>query len=152
MKSTSKPTCPSCGAEVPPDAPCGYCLKCLFALGTAEPDSVAGATSPLLVTITTPFIRQFRWRRLLWTYLLPLVPLACWWDGIVSQLRAYSPAELQDLAEAVGAHTYCWRAGRVPIISNPGCLTNLIGYPDETERNCAFGFGEHRRQAVALPL
>src|SRR6266700_1828098 len=38
---TSKPTCPSCGAEVPPDAPRGYCLKCLFALGTAEPDSVA---------------------------------------------------------------------------------------------------------------
>src|SRR5207237_8379726 len=38
---TSKPTCPSCGAEVPPDAPQGYCLKCLFALGTAEPDSLA---------------------------------------------------------------------------------------------------------------
>jgi eukaryotic-like serine/threonine-protein kinase len=37
---TSKPVCPSCGAEVPPDAPRGYCLKCLFALGTAEPDSV----------------------------------------------------------------------------------------------------------------
>lgn len=86
---------------------------------------------PLLVAITTPFIRPFRWRRLLWTYLLPLVPLACWWDGIVSQLRAYSPTELQDLAEAVGAPTYCWRAGRVPIVSNPGCLTYLIGYPDE---------------------
>ncbi len=35
---TSKPTCPSCGAEVPPDAPRGYCLKCLFALGTAKPE------------------------------------------------------------------------------------------------------------------
>src|SRR5437899_12887322 len=43
---TSKPTCPSCGAEVPPDAPRGYCLKCLFALGTAEPESVAGPASP----------------------------------------------------------------------------------------------------------
>ena len=87
---------------------------------------------PLLVAITTPFIRPFRWRRLLWTYLLPLVPLACWWDGIVSQLRAYSPAELQDLAEAAGAPTYCWRAGRVPIVSSPGCLTYLIGYPTVT--------------------
>src|SRR6266498_3030000 len=35
---TSKPTCPRCGAEVPPDAPRGYCLKCLFALGTAKPE------------------------------------------------------------------------------------------------------------------
>jgi serine/threonine protein kinase len=38
---TSKPTCPRCGAEIPPDAPQGFCLKCLFALGTAEPDSPA---------------------------------------------------------------------------------------------------------------
>jgi hypothetical protein len=98
---------------------------------------------PLLVAILTPFIRPFRWQRLLWTYLLPLVPLACWWDGIVSQLRAYSPRELQDLAEAAGAHTYCWRAGRVPIVSNPGYLTYLIGHPQETERNGASNFGEH---------
>ena len=89
--------------------------------------------TPLLVAITTPFIRPFRWRRLLWTYLLPLVPLTCWWDGIVSQLRAYSPAELQDLAGAVGAPMYCWRAGRVPIGSTPGYLTYLIGYPDHPE-------------------
>jgi len=88
---------------------------------------------PLLVAITAPFIRPFRWRRLLWTYLLPLVPLACWWDGIVSQLRAYSPAELKGLAQAVGSHTYCWRSGRAPIVSNPGYLTYLIGYPDHTE-------------------
>jgi WD40 repeat protein/tRNA A-37 threonylcarbamoyl transferase component Bud32 len=33
---TSKPACPSCGAELPPDAVRGYCLKCLFALGTTE--------------------------------------------------------------------------------------------------------------------
>jgi len=84
---------------------------------------------PLLVAITTPFIRPFCWRRLLWTYLLPLVPLTCWWDGIMLQLRAYSPAELQDLAWAVRARTYYWRAGRVPIVSNPGCLRYLIGYP-----------------------
>ena len=43
---TSKPTCPSCGADVPPDAPRGYCLKCLFALGAAEPDSLPGTLSP----------------------------------------------------------------------------------------------------------
>lgn len=87
--------------------------------------------TPFIVAIATPFIRPFRWRRLLWTYLLPLVPLTCWWEGIVSALRAYSAKELEHLAEAVGAETYCWRTGRVPIISVPGYLTYLIGCPDE---------------------
>ena len=36
---TVKQICPGCGAEVPPDAPRGYCLRCLFALGTAEPEA-----------------------------------------------------------------------------------------------------------------
>jgi len=37
-QTTSKPICRSCGAEIPSDAPQGYCLKCLFALGTAKPE------------------------------------------------------------------------------------------------------------------
>ena len=32
------------------------------------------------------------------TYLLPAVPLMCLWDGVVSQLRAYWPDELLELA------------------------------------------------------
>jgi WD40 repeat protein/tRNA A-37 threonylcarbamoyl transferase component Bud32 len=44
IPSESKPACASCGAEIPPDAPHGCCLKCLFVLGTAEQ---AGASQPL---------------------------------------------------------------------------------------------------------
>jgi len=84
--------------------------------------------TPLMVWLTTPFIRPFRWRRLLWTYLIPLVPLTCWWDGIVSQLRAYTAAELEALAAEVGVDSFTWRAGRIPIGSAPGWLTYLIGY------------------------
>ena len=46
--------------------------------------------TPLFVWLVTPFMRPFLWQRLFWTYLLPLVPLTCLWDGIVSQLRAYT--------------------------------------------------------------
>ena len=86
--------------------------------------------TPLLVVLATPFIRPFRWRRLLWTYLLPLVPLTIWWDGIISQLRAYTPAEFERLAAAVGVENYSWRAGQVPLGSTPGRLTYLLGHPD----------------------
>lgn len=88
---------------------------------------------PLIVASTTPFIRPFSWKRLLWTYLVPLVPMTCWWDGMVSQFRAYSHKELLALANAREFKHYDWRAGRVPFGSAPGYMTYLIGYacPDE---------------------
>src|SRR5262244_2060471 len=55
--------------------------------------------TPLLVALATLFIRPFRCSRLVFTYLLPVIPLTCWWDGIVSHLRAYTAEELQRLAE-----------------------------------------------------
>ena len=85
--------------------------------------------TPLLVWVVTLFIRPFRWRRLLWTYLVPLVPLTCWWDGVVSQLRAYNVAELEELAGEVGVAGFTWKVGQVPIKSVPGRLTYLLGYP-----------------------
>jgi hypothetical protein len=83
--------------------------------------------TPLLVALATPFIRPFRWSRLFYTYLLPLVPLTCWWDGIVSQCRAYTPNELEALGVAADPSA-SWRAGRVPLGTVPSHLTYLIGY------------------------
>ncbi len=84
--------------------------------------------TPLFVALATPFIRPCRWRRLFWTYVVPLVPLTCWWDGIVSQLRAYTVAELERLAGDLAPDSYVWRTGRVPIPSTPGHITYLLGY------------------------
>jgi hypothetical protein len=83
--------------------------------------------TPLFVWLVTPFMRPFRWRRLLWTYPLPLVPLTCLWDGIVSQLRAYTLEELRQMCEGSGAMT--WEAGKIPIAKGRGRLTYLIGFP-----------------------
>ena len=85
--------------------------------------------TPLMVALATPFIRPFRWRRLLWTYVVPVVPLTCWWDGTVSMLRAYTVSELHQLANEVGVDEFSWRAGQVPVGSTPGKLTYLIGWP-----------------------
>ena len=85
---------------------------------------------PILVLLTTPFMRPFRWERLLFTYLIPLVPLTCFWDGFVSQLRAYTPDELGDLASSLGDAGYDWTAGKVSVSgSGPPNLTYLIGRP-----------------------
>lgn len=92
-------------------------------LGTAIPILLM----PLFVWLSTPFMRPMTWRRVLFTYPLPLVPLTCLWDGMVSQLRAYTIDELRDLGRAAGSMD--WRVGTVPIARGSGRLTYLVGAP-----------------------
>jgi hypothetical protein len=89
--------------------------------------------TPLIVLLATPLIRPFRWSRLFFTYIVPLAPLTIWWDGIISQLRAYNPAELEALARTVPVKNYRWRAGKVPIGTTPGHLTYLLGWATTKE-------------------
>lgn len=84
---------------------------------------------PLMVMLATPFLRPFRWSRLFWTYVVPLVPVVCLWDGVASQFRAYTVAELESLAETVAVEGYSWRAGRVPVPWLPVNVTYLMGVP-----------------------
>jgi hypothetical protein len=85
--------------------------------------------TPFVVLFMTPFIRPLTWSRLLWTYLIPLVPLVCWWDGFVSNLRAYRPAELLEMAKQTGVKDVQWRADRVYVPDLHAHLTYLIGIP-----------------------
>ena len=86
-----------------------------------------------LLFFVTPWIRPFRWSRLIWTYLVPVIPLAVLIDAVVSSLRSYTPRELLALAEACqegGAAAYRWDAGVVcsPLAAAP--VTFLIGTPE----------------------
>jgi hypothetical protein len=77
----------------------------------------------------TPFIKPFRWSRLLYTYALPIVPLCTLWDGIVSCLRVYDPSELRALVAGLPASSYQWELGRLSVPKMPTQLTYLIGVP-----------------------
>jgi len=83
----------------------------------------------LSALLFTPFVRPFRWSRLCFTYLLPLLPFVLLFDGIVSCLRTYRPSELSDLVHALGTTDYEWQTGelRESILKAP--ITYLIGFP-----------------------
>jgi hypothetical protein len=85
--------------------------------------------SPITFWAVTPFIRPFRWSRLFFTYVLPIVPLASIWDGVVSCLRVYSPEEMKQLVESIGSNDYEWDIGRIGVKNAPAKLTYLIGRP-----------------------
>jgi len=87
---------------------------------------------PHVVWLVTPFIRPFRWPRLLLTYLLPVIPTVAFVDGVVSCLRTYTPDELRELAESVdGATGYAWTAGHAG--GGPIPMTYLLGLPVRRE-------------------
>ena len=85
--------------------------------------------APVLVLLFTPFVRPFRWSRLLWTYLIPVLPLLVLFDGVVSSLRTYSPSELTDLTEELGDVGYVWEIGEETSGPGPVPVTYLIGVP-----------------------
>jgi hypothetical protein len=84
---------------------------------------------PLVIWLTTPFIRPFRWSRLFWTYLIPLVPLATLFDGMISCLRTYKVEELRELIESLQPPDYHWDVGKLKGPGNPIAITYLIGVP-----------------------
>ncbi len=83
---------------------------------------------PWVILLITPFLRPFRWSRLFYTYLFPLIPLGTIWDGTVSLLRMYTPAHLEQMVQRLDAPHYTWRIGRARHWSGTGVLY-LIGYP-----------------------
>lgn len=90
--------------------------------------------APVFVLALTPWIRPFRWSRLLWTYVIPVLPPAIFFDGVVSYLRAYTPDELLAMAHEVEPQAYRWQAGYQTAAKLPGRMTYLTGAPASKSR------------------
>ncbi len=88
---------------------------------------------PWLAVLAAPFVRPFRLERLFWTWVIPVAPFVLMFDGLVSCLRTYSLAELEQLTAEVqtpaGGLPYHWEIGRVRSPLSPVGICYLIGYP-----------------------
>ncbi|MBL0937965.1 MAG: class I SAM-dependent methyltransferase [Gemmatimonadaceae bacterium] len=89
------------------------------------------ALAPIIALFLTPAIRPVRISRLVFTYLIPIIPLVILWDGLVSCLRTYTPNELVAMAhEATPPDaSYHWEAGEAG--DGPIPVTYLIGWPSQ---------------------
>lgn len=101
----------------------------LFDGGDRNPLVILGIIlfHPIAFILCTPFFRPFRWSRLMFTYLIPLIPLTTIWDGCISILRLYKPQELFQLAIQT-APGYNWEAGKVKNRLGMN-VTYIIGIP-----------------------
>ena len=97
---------------------------------------------PLAVLVVTPWIRPLRARRLLFTYLLPVIPLTVCWDGVVSHLRAHDHSEIARMLAPLQERGFDWHVegiGRWPMV-----VTAVLGRPRQT------GAGDSGRDAELL--
>ena len=78
-----------------------------------------------------PFVKPFRWHRVICTYLLPLHLLTTLYDGLVSVLKSPSPGELKKLTNRHNRHGYSFVV--LPLRGRWVSGTLLIGKP---EYNC----------------
>lgn len=93
------------------------------------PVILLGLLIPFMVLIFTPAIHPFRWSRILFTYLIPILPFMIMFDGMVSCLRTYTPAELNAMTEAFADAEYTWEVGEEKDAKSPVPVTYLIGTP-----------------------
>lgn len=82
---------------------------------------------PMMALFSVPFVRPFRLSLVLWTYLIPVIPFVLWFDGVVSCLRAYSPAELSAMIGNLRSNDYTWEIGEETGWIAP--VTYMLGYP-----------------------
>jgi hypothetical protein len=103
---------------------------CIFEAGAGDWLRVASMLLvPLNVLFMMALARPFRWQYLLFTYLIPVLPLMIFWDGLVSMLRIYSTDQLADMVRDLNGSDYAWEIGALRVRKIPGALPYLIGRP-----------------------
>jgi len=83
---------------------------------------------PFYVLYLTLLMRPVKPLTLLFTYLVPILPVIIFWDGMVSVLRSYTTGELLAMAPSIDGDGYIWEAGKVSGASGDE-ITYLLGIP-----------------------
>jgi hypothetical protein len=74
-------------------------------------------------------VRPLSFKQVLFTNIIPLVPIASAWDGFVSALRKYDAGELKEIVNSLSSPDYKWEVGTDTNLSKAVPLTYLIGLP-----------------------
>lgn len=78
----------------------------------------------------TPLVRPLGWQQLVFTYLIPVIPLCFAWDGAVSNARTYTLNDLDQLLEGLQTNDYQWEKG---VLKGKARKLYLIGKPQKAE-------------------
>ena len=83
---------------------------------------------PLSVILSAPFVQPFRITRLIFTYLIPILPLITMLDGFLALFKLYNPNDLNELISTIPVKNYVWKSGKADN-GRGGKIIYLMGYP-----------------------
>ncbi|OUR97316.1 hypothetical protein A9Q84_13405 [Halobacteriovorax marinus] len=83
-----------------------------------------------MIFFFTPFVKPFSIGRIIFTYLIPIIPLCLFWDGVVSCLRSYSEDELHGLVSDIKPLGYSWEISSEKVGGNQISYLMGIQLPD----------------------
>ncbi|MEM6675924.1 MAG: hypothetical protein AAF726_23955, partial [Planctomycetota bacterium] len=90
----------------------------------------------LSALVLTPLVRPLRARQLLFTYLIPIIPLFYAWDGQASMPRIYGLDDLDDLLSRLDdTGDYAWEKGVAKTDEGKSAGIYLLGTPVSSMRS-----------------
>ena len=85
----------------------------------------------LTMLLVTPMIRPITWKQLVFTYLIPILPIVIAWDGAVSNARTYTLEDMQELIGNSSDPGYHWEMGKIK--GKGGNKLYLLGSSNKNE-------------------
>ena len=79
--------------------------------------------------LMTPFVKPMTWQQLVFTYLIPIIPICYAWDGQASSPRMYSQNDIEELLAPLGTENYRWDKGIVKKKNGKSLGTYIMGFP-----------------------
>ena len=77
----------------------------------------------------TPMVKKLTLGQIIFTYLIPIVPLFFAWDGAVSNARTYTMDDIEIILSTIRKPEYSWEPGVLK--GNKSKKMFLIGYPTD---------------------
>jgi len=83
----------------------------------------------LMTWFLTPFVKPLTWQQVIFTYLIPIIPICYAWDGQASLPRMYALKDVDELLNGLGKHNYYWEHGPAKKSNGKNLGTYIVGYP-----------------------
>lgn len=86
---------------------------------------------PILIVMTwfmTPFTKP-SWQQIVFTYLIPIIPICYAWDGQASYPRTYSFSDIEEMLNDLQDDTYDWEFGQAKNAKGKSSGYYILGLP-----------------------